>query len=120
LLIIAFSNKRHLKERDSKFNVVVEPAVARELDSEFPNLLVAGPGMVLPIFWDRGKELNSRGCCLADVDALASSIDLVITLGGDGTVLHVSSLFSKSAVPPVLGISLGTLGFLMPFCMWYI
>jgi NAD kinase len=50
------------------------------------------------------------------MDALASSIDLVVTLGGDGTVLHVSSLFSKSAVPPVLGISLGTLGFLMPFC----
>lgn len=41
-------------------------------------------------------------------------IDFAITLGGDGTMLHVSSLFPKAA-PPVLSFSLGTLGFLMPF-----
>ncbi|KAF8319343.1 ATP-NAD kinase [Clavulina sp. PMI_390] len=43
------------------------------------------------------------------------SIDLVITLGGDGTILHASSLFSNGPVPPVLSFSLGTLGFLLPF-----
>jgi len=42
-------------------------------------------------------------------------IDLVITLGGDGTILHASSLFSHGPVPPVLSFSLGTLGFLLPF-----
>lgn len=42
-------------------------------------------------------------------------IDLVITLGGDGTILHASSLFNKGPVPPVLSFSLGTLGFLLPF-----
>ncbi|KAJ3896375.1 ATP-NAD kinase-like domain-containing protein [Lentinula edodes] len=42
-------------------------------------------------------------------------IDLVVTLGGDGTILHASSLFSSGAVPPVLSFSLGTLGFLLPF-----
>ncbi|KAL1746163.1 ATP-NAD kinase-like domain-containing protein [Schizophyllum fasciatum] len=42
-------------------------------------------------------------------------IDLVITLGGDGTILHASSLFSTDAVPPVLSFSMGTLGFLLPF-----
>ncbi|EJD08444.1 ATP-NAD kinase, partial [Fomitiporia mediterranea MF3/22] len=42
-------------------------------------------------------------------------IDLVITLGGDGTILHASSLFKKGAVPPVLSFSMGTLGFLLPF-----
>lgn len=42
-------------------------------------------------------------------------IDLVITLGGDGTVLRVSSLFSTGPVPPVLSFSMGTLGFLLPF-----
>ncbi|KAH7107964.1 ATP-NAD kinase [Auriculariales sp. MPI-PUGE-AT-0066] len=41
--------------------------------------------------------------------------DLVITLGGDGTVLRVSSLFSNTIVPPVLSFSMGTLGFLLPF-----
>jgi len=41
--------------------------------------------------------------------------DLVLTLGGDGTVLRVSTLFSNTIVPPVLSFSMGTLGFLLPF-----
>ncbi|KAJ7072598.1 ATP-NAD kinase-like domain-containing protein [Mycena amicta] len=45
----------------------------------------------------------------------AQKIDLVVTLGGDGTILHASSLFSAGAVPPVLSFSMGTLGFLLPF-----
>lgn len=45
----------------------------------------------------------------------AENIDLVVTFGGDGTILHASSLFSAGAVPPVLSFSLGTLGFLLPF-----
>lgn len=47
--------------------------------------------------------------------ASPEKIDLVVTLGGDGTILHASSLFSSGAVPPVLSFSLGTLGFLLPF-----
>ncbi|OCH92015.1 ATP-NAD kinase [Obba rivulosa] len=45
----------------------------------------------------------------------APPIDLVVTLGGDGTILHASSLFKVGAVPPVLSFSMGTLGFLLPF-----
>ena len=45
----------------------------------------------------------------------AESIDLGVTRGGDGTILHASSLFSTGAVPPVLSFSMGTLGFLLPF-----
>ena len=40
--------------------------------------------------------------------------DMVITMGGDGTVLYVSTLFQKH-VPPVLAFSLGSLGFLTNF-----
>lgn len=40
--------------------------------------------------------------------------DLVITLGGDGTVLFTSWLFQR-VVPPVLCFSLGSLGFLTNF-----
>ncbi|KAK9472394.1 ATP-NAD kinase-like domain-containing protein [Dipodascopsis tothii] len=40
--------------------------------------------------------------------------DLVLTLGGDGTVLYTSSLFQQ-IVPPVLAFSLGSLGFLTNF-----
>ncbi len=37
--------------------------------------------------------------------------DLVVTLGGDGTVLHTASLF-KLSVPPMVSFNLGSLGFL--------
>lgn len=38
---------------------------------------------------------------------------MTATLGGDGTILHASSLFATApTVPPVLSFSMGTLGFL--------
>ncbi|KAJ1723897.1 NADH kinase pos5 [Coemansia erecta] len=44
----------------------------------------------------------------------ARTVDFVVTLGGDGTFLHVSSLFANE-VPPIIPFSMGTLGFLLPF-----
>jgi NADH kinase len=45
-----------------------------------------------------------------------SSIDLVVCVGGDGTLLHASSLYQPPAPPPpCISFSTGTLGFLMPF-----
>lgn len=41
-------------------------------------------------------------------------LDLIITLGGDGTVLYVSSLFQESSAP-VISFNLGSLGFLTGF-----
>lgn len=46
---------------------------------------------------------------------LVAKTDFVITLGGDGSILHVSNLFDHDAVPPVLSFSMGTLGFLLPY-----
>ncbi|KOG99907.1 NADH/NAD(+) kinase [Saccharomyces eubayanus] len=43
-----------------------------------------------------------------------SFFDLVITLGGDGTVLFASSIFPKN-VPPIVPFALGSLGFLTNF-----
>lgn len=48
--------------------------------------------------------------------AIAPSIDLCITLGGDGTVLHLASLFVDGGpMPPVISFAMGSLGFLTPF-----
>lgn len=49
-----------------------------------------------------------------DWDECQANIDFVIALGGDGTVLWVSSMFKKS-VPPVISFAMGSLGFLTPF-----
>jgi NAD+ kinase len=44
----------------------------------------------------------------------ADQFDLVLTLGGDGTVLYTSWLF-QNMVPPVIPFHLGSLGFLSSF-----
>lgn len=46
--------------------------------------------------------------------ASPEKFDLVLTLGGDGTVLYTSWLFQR-IVPPILSFSLGSLGFLTNF-----
>jgi NAD+ kinase len=69
--------------------IMVEPAEHREIQ-EFTT-------------WD---EVNRS--------ELHASIDLIICMGGDGTLLHVASLFHK-AHPPVLAFNFGSMGFLTPF-----
>lgn len=44
----------------------------------------------------------------------APSFDLIITLGGDGTLLHCTAQFQRD-VPPIMSFALGSLGFLTPF-----
>lgn len=46
---------------------------------------------------------------------ISEKADLLITLGGDGTILKSTSLFADNLVPPILSFSLGSLGFLLPF-----
>eukprot|EP00189_Rhodosorus_marinus_P008812 CAMPEP_0184751924 /NCGR_PEP_ID=MMETSP0315-20130426/43303_1 /TAXON_ID=101924 /ORGANISM="Rhodosorus marinus, Strain UTEX LB 2760" /LENGTH=682 /DNA_ID=CAMNT_0027231225 /DNA_START=343 /DNA_END=2392 /DNA_ORIENTATION=- len=50
----------------------------------------------------------------SNADSLHREIDLVVCLGGDGLILHASTLF-KTAVPPLISFNLGSLGFLTPF-----
>ncbi|KAJ1784373.1 NADH kinase pos5 [Coemansia sp. RSA 2399] len=76
-----------------QINVVVEPAVFRQMHSDLPFVRTIQPA------------LRSE---------YARVVDFVITLGGDGTFLHVSSLFGDE-VPPIIPFSMGTLGFLLPF-----
>lgn len=46
----------------------------------------------------------------------AADVDFCVSLGGDGTVLHLTSLFAADhPLPPVVSFAMGTLGFLTPF-----
>lgn len=59
------------------------------------------------------KMINDNGCSLEE---LCQKVDFLVSVGGDGTLLSVvrkSFNFEK----PVLGINLGTLGFLTDICM---
>ncbi|KAL2623489.1 hypothetical protein R1flu_003694 [Riccia fluitans] len=77
--------------------VFVEKNVKKELveDDSYYNFLLA---------CERDEELA----------LLHTKIDLVITLGGDGTVLWAANMF-KGPVPPLVSFSMGSLGFMTPF-----
>jgi NAD+ kinase len=59
------------------------------------------------------SDFSSLLSC-ADVSTLHRKVDLVITLGGDGTVLWATSMF-RGPVPPLVSFSMGSLGFMTPF-----
>ncbi len=63
---------------------------------------------------DRRFERMLRYWTPALCASAPDTFDLVLTLGGDGTVLYTSWLFQR-IVPPVLSFSLGSLGFLTNF-----
>lgn len=80
-----------IRRQYPQINLVLEPQVARQLSQQLPCIHTA-----------------------EDPSEYSRVVDFVITLGGDGTFLHVSSLFPKE-VPPIAPFSMGTLGFLLPF-----
>lgn len=53
---------------------------------------------------------------LMDADELAESVDLLVVLGGDGTMLGASRLIGTRRIP-VLGINFGYLGYLTEFTL---
>lgn len=83
------------------------PAIAREL---IPWLAERQAEAVVP---DEHDGL-APGVRVVPAGELRQHIDLLIVLGGDGTLLHAASLLAESDVP-ILGINLGRLGFLVPF-----
>lgn len=57
------------------------------------------------------KEEAFAGCDLHSLTEELRSADLLITFGGDGTILHLARLVAMNQVP-VLGINMGGLGFI--------
>jgi len=70
------------------------------------------PGCIKKMFTSSMTNLNTdiNNSC----ENAINKIDLIICLGGDGTILYASTLFQKSC-PPVLAMNMGSLGFLCPF-----
>ncbi|KAJ5080981.1 ATP-NAD kinase PpnK-type alpha/beta [Penicillium angulare] len=90
--LIEFAN--HITSAYPSTAVILESKTAAEVHSSFS----------FPVY---SASLDDTPTAFHD------KVDLTVTLGGDGTILHASSLFATcSNVPPVLSFSMGTLGFL--------
>ncbi|RMZ86042.1 hypothetical protein DV737_g308, partial [Chaetothyriales sp. CBS 132003] len=85
----------HVKSTYPDTNIVLEPTAASDI--------------IPATHFDVFAALDS----LSSDSDYHQKIDLVVTFGGDGTILHAASIFAAAAhVPPVLSFSMGTLGFL--------
>jgi len=65
---------------------------------------------------ERERIKNQTGCAIDKVadDKLAASVDLILVLGGDGTMIATARLMGETEVP-VLGVNFGGLGYLAEF-----
>ena len=85
---------KHITSSYPDVALIFDPKAAQALHEQFP----------FPIYTTSSEKLS---------EGLQDKVDLVCSLGGDGTILRAASLFATSKnVPPVLSFSMGTLGFL--------
>ena len=72
--------------------------------------LVGGPEI------ERERIEHETGCAVTEVasENLAASVDLILVLGGDGTMIATARMIGDQEVP-VLGINYGGLGYLAEF-----
>ncbi|ROV86909.1 hypothetical protein VSDG_10104 [Cytospora chrysosperma] len=90
--VVSFA--QHLHDNYPDVNIVFESRIAARVHNNLP----------FPIYTASRSDPSTQ---------FPNKIDMVTTLGGDGTILRAASLFSlRPSVPPILSFSMGTLGFL--------
>jgi NAD+ kinase len=83
-----------------------DPRVAEPMTAIAAHLTEAGVAV-----FAAADNAGALGVDAVATEALAEQIDLIIAVGGDGTMLHAASLVGDADVP-LLGINRGRLGFL--------
>ena len=91
--------------------VYVEPSTVDRVQRA---LAAASPGGADPAVSGMIKSWDAASQHKPPED-VAQALDLVVALGGDGTLLWLSHLLGDAPIPPVLAVGLGSLCFLSPF-----
>ncbi len=97
-----------MNERHSSFHTVRELEVRRVGIITKPDDAESAAYAGRLADWFAGKNVE------AILDDISSGLDLLLVLGGDGTLLHIAEKAALHAIP-VVGINLGYLGFLTEF-----
>ena len=95
-----------------RIGIVARPdrAEAREVTRGLVQWLTAH-GREVVLDTETAGALGLPGVTVAERQALPGKVDLIVVLGGDGTLLSVARLVDGLGVP-ILGVNLGGLGFL--------
>ncbi|KEQ96036.1 hypothetical protein AUEXF2481DRAFT_39126 [Aureobasidium subglaciale EXF-2481] len=93
-----------LLDQDAQYNVYVQDTLKELKSFDIPSILEGDESKT-----DRLNYWNEALCKKSP-----HKFDIVLALGGDGTVLYASLLFQR-IVPPVLSFAMGSLGFLTKF-----
>ncbi|MAS97638.1 MAG: ATP-NAD kinase [Kiritimatiellaceae bacterium] len=100
------SYSAHMK----RVGVIIHPKRARA-ENTLEVLRSAAVRYKWTLVCDQPAMAERLGASAMAVDSFADEVELVLALGGDGTVLYAAHALMGSKVP-VLGINLGSLGFL--------
>lgn len=92
--------------------VVLRPGAPQALSGLHEVIRVAAPAQIL-LLEDgaRGVGRAPAGVTLADGATFAARAELVVVLGGDGTLIHAAAQL-RDRLTPILGVNLGRVGFL--------
>lgn len=111
--MIEFIN--HLHQQYPSINVIVNQEVADELMHELKSTTTTTTKQDSKSIQELMDPLTDHVIYTGKNEDIVDKTELMITLGGDGTILHGVSLFLNVVVPPILSFAMGTLGFLLPF-----
>ncbi len=93
-----------------KAGVIANPKRPHAADF-FDRLIRRAGELGWSLFADRQTAVHLPGAAVIGPDRFADTVDVLLALGGDGTVLFAARVLNGAPVP-VLGVNLGSLGFL--------
>ena len=66
---------------------------------------------ICPVFAEPGDEILPKGIEFCSLEEIKGQCELIIVIGGDGTILNVARQVQEDPIP-ILGVNLGTKGFM--------